>query len=139
MAVMRTFSFSQTDLEIIQHERFQHPHPRVQQKMEVLWLKSQGLSHEEIGQFAGVSRRTVQRVLDDYLAGGIDQVHQISFRRPESELLKHKDTLEDYFLVNPPASAAQAQAVIEKLTGIKRGLTQVRRFLKKVSTSAIAR
>jgi transposase len=139
MAVMRTFSFSQTDLEIIQHERFHHPHPRVQQKMEVLWLKSQGLTHEEIGQFAGVSRRSVQRVLDDYLAGGIGQVRQISFRRPESELLKHKDTLEDYFLENPPASAAQAQAVIEKLTGIKRGLTQVRRFLKKVSTSAIAR
>ena len=131
--------YRKTDLETIQHERFHHPHPRVQQKMEVLWLKSQGLTHEEIGQFASVSRRTVQRVLDDFLAGGIGQVRKLSFRQPESELLKHKNTLEDYFLENPPASAAQAQAVIEKLTGVKRGLTQVRQFLKKVSTCAIAR
>jgi transposase len=130
MAVMRTFSFSQTDLETIQHQRYHHPRPRVQQRMEVLWLKSQGITHEQIGHLADVSRRTVQRVLDDYLAGGIEQVRRLSFRRPESALLKHKGTLEEYFLDNPPASAAQAQAMIEKLTGIKRGLTQVRQFLK---------
>ena len=139
MAVMRTFSFSQADLEIIQLDRYQHPHPRVQQKMEVLWLKSQRFSHAAIGQLAGVSRRTVQRILDDYLAGGLDRARKLCFRKPESELLKHKDSLEDYFLHNPPASTGQAQAVIEKLTGIKRGLTQVRRFLKKVSTCVIAK
>lgn len=107
--------------------------------MEVLWLKSQGLTHQEIGRCAGVSRRTVQRILDAYLAGGIDEVRKISFRRPESELMKHKDTLEDYFLENPPASTLQAQVVIEKLTGIKRSLTQVRQFLKKVSAYGIAK
>jgi len=136
---MRTFSFSQTDLDIIQHDRYRHPHPRVQQKMEVVWLKSQGLTHTEIGELAGVSRRTVQRILDAYLAGGLDQVRKLSFRRPESELAKYRGTLEDYFLENPPASTAQAQAAIEKLTGIKRGLTQVRRFLKKVSICATAK
>lgn len=136
---MRTFSFSQADLDVIQRDRYHHPHPRVQQKMEVLWLKSQGLTHADIGELAAVSRRTVQRILDDYLAGGLDQVRKLSFRRPESELVKHQGTLEDYFLEHPPASSVQAQAVIEKLTGIKRGLTQVRRFLKKVSTCAIAR
>jgi transposase len=139
MAVMRTFLFNPTDLDLIQHDRYQHPHPRVQQKMEVLWLKSQGLTHAHIGQLAGVSRRTVQRILDAYLAGGLDQVRKLSFHRPESELMKHRGTLEDYFLENPPASTAQAQAAIEKLTGIKRGLTQVRRFLKKVSTCVTAK
>jgi transposase len=139
MAVMRTFSFSQADSDIIQHDRYHHPHPRVQLKMEVLWLKSQGLTHASIGELAGASRRTVQRILDAYLAGGLDQVRRLCFRRPESELVKHQATLEDYFLENPPASTAQAQAAIEKLTGIKRGLTQVRRFLKKVSTCAIAK
>lgn len=136
---MRTFSFSEADVDTIHQERYRHPHPRVQQKMEVLWLKSQGCTHADIGDLAGVSRRTVQRILDDYLAGGLDQVRKLSFRRPESELLRHKDTLEDYFLAYPPASTAQAQAVIEQLTGVKRGLTQVRQFLKKVSTCATAR
>jgi transposase len=107
--------------------------------MEVLWLKSQGLTHAEIGELAGVSRRTVQRILDAFLAGGLEQVRKLSFRRPVSDLAKFQGTLEDYFVEHPPASTAQAQAAIEKLTGIKRGLTQVRQFLKKVSTSAIAR
>jgi transposase len=109
------------------------------QKMEVLWLKSQSLTHAHIGELAGVSRRTVQRILDAYVAGGLEQVRKLSFRRPESELAKYRGTLEDFFLEHPPASTAQAQAAIEKLTGIKRGLTQVRRFLKKVSTSATAK
>ncbi len=136
---MRTFVFPQTDLDLIQHDRYHHPHPRVQQKMEVLWLKSQNLTHARIGELAGVSRRTVQRILDAYLVGGLPQVRTLSFRRPQSELANYRDTLEDYFLEHPPASAAQAQAAIERLTGIKRGLTQVRRFLKKVSSCATAR
>ena len=136
---MRTVNFDPAVLDAIRHDRYHHPHPRVQQKMEVLWLKSQGVTHAEIGKLAGVSRRTVQRILDDYRAGGLDQVRTLSFRRPQSELLQHQGTLEDYFLEHLPASTAQAQAVIEQLTGIRRGLTQVRQFLKKVSTSAIAR
>jgi transposase len=38
--------------------------------------------------------------------------------------------LEEYFRAHPPRSAKQAQAVIERQTGIRRGLTQVRHFLK---------
>lgn len=136
---MRTFSFSEADLDAIQHERYHHPHPRVQQRMEVLWLKSQGITHQEIGRLAGASRRTVQRILDGYLAGGLATIRSLSFRRPASALQQHKDTLEDYFLENPPASIAQAQAAIEKLTGIHRGQTQVRQFLKKVLDCAGAR
>jgi hypothetical protein len=37
----------------------------VQQKMEVLWLKSQGCTHEDIARLAAVSRRSAQRYLDE--------------------------------------------------------------------------
>jgi hypothetical protein len=40
---MRTFCFSEEELKAIEHERYHHPHPHVQRKMEVLWLKSHGL------------------------------------------------------------------------------------------------
>jgi hypothetical protein len=42
---MRRFTFTPEDLATIRRDRYQHPHPRVQQKMEDLWLKSQGLSY----------------------------------------------------------------------------------------------
>jgi len=139
VTAMRAFSFSQEVLAAIRHERYQHPHPRVQQKMEVLWLKSHGLPHADIACFADVSRRTVQRYLDEFAAGGLEQLRRIPWQGTPSELVQHQATLEDHFLVDPPHSAAQAQAVIEQLSGVRRSLTQVRAFLKKHSACAGAR
>jgi transposase len=136
---MRTFSFSQAVLDALRHECYHHPHPRVQQKMEVLWLKSHGLTHEQIARLADVSRRTVQRYLDEFQEGGLDRLRRLPWQGPPSELAPHQATLEDYFLENPPRSAQQAQAVIEQQTGVRRGLTQVRAFLKKLSACAGAR
>jgi transposase len=136
---VRTFDFSQQDLEAIGHERYYHPHPRVQQKMEVLRLKHLGYTHTAIATAAGVSRRTVQRYLDAYLAGGLDGVRRLAWKGTSSALTEHSDRLEEYFLEHPPRSTAEAQAAIERLTGVRRGLTQVRGFLKKVSACAGAR
>jgi hypothetical protein len=54
-------------------------------------------------------------------------------------LTDHQTSLEDYFLENPPRSTRAAQAAIEEQTGVRRGLTQVRAFLKKLSACAGAR
>jgi hypothetical protein len=128
---MRTFTFSQEVLEAIRYQRYHHPHPRVQQKMEVLWLKSQNLTHDEIARLADVSRRSVQRYLDEFLAGGLEQISCLPWQGTAAALDAHAGTLEDYFLENPPRSTREAQAALERLTGIRRGLTQVRAFLKK--------
>jgi transposase len=127
---MRTITFSAEDLQALAHERYHHPDPRVQRKMEVLWLKSHRLPHDAIAAYADVSRRTVQRYLDEYLEGGLPRLRQCRWHRPEGALAEHSASLEEHFLAHPPRSAKQAQAVIEQRTGIRRGLTQVRRFLK---------
>lgn len=58
-SALRHFTFTAEDLDTIRHERYHPPHPRVQQKMEVLWLKRQGFTHEDIARLADVSRRSV--------------------------------------------------------------------------------
>lgn len=133
---MRAFTFTDQDLAAIRHDRFYHPHPRVQQKMEVLWLKSKGLPHVEIARLTELGRRTVQRYLDAYLDGGIAAVKRLGWRGARNQLAEHRSDLEAHFLENPPRSAAEARAAIEELTGVRRGLTQVRQFLKKLSTCA---
>lgn len=130
---MRTFTFDEQTVAAIRHDRYQHPHPRVQRKMEVLWLKSRGLTHAEIAELAGVSPRSVQRYLDEYEAGGLDGVRRLNWSGKPCALDEHRDSLEDYFLEHPPRSVREAQAAIERLTGIRRGLSQVRAFLKKKS------
>ena len=128
---MRHFIFTPEVLATLRHDRYHHPHPRVQQKMEVLWLKSQGCTHEDIARLAAVSRRSVQRYLDAFERGGLDQLRRLGWKGKSCELDEHRDCLEDYFAQNPPRGAREAQQAIERLTGIRRGLSQVRAFLKK--------
>jgi len=136
---MRHFTFTSEDLDAIRHERSHHPHPRVQQKMEVLWLKSQGLTHEDIARLADVSRRSVQRYLGEFAAGGLGRIRRLPCKGKANELTAHQASLEDYFLEHPPHSTREAQAAIERETGVRRGLTQVRAFFKKLSACAGAR
>ena len=136
---MRSFTFTPEVLATLRHERYHHPHPRVQQKMEVLWLKSHGCTHTEIARLAAVSRRSVQRYLDELLAGGLDRLRRVPWPGAASALVPHQAALEDYFVAHPPRSAHEAQAAIEQRTGVRRGLTQVRSFLKKLSACAGAK
>jgi transposase len=136
---MRRFTFATEDLNVIRHERYHHPHPRVQQQMEVLWLKSQGCTHEAIAALADVSRRSVQRYLDEFADGGLERIRRLPWKGKTNELAKHHASLEDYFLENPPRSTRAAQAAIQEQTGVRRGLTQVRAFLKKLSVWVGAR
>lgn len=136
---MRRFCLTSEDLDAIRYERYHHPHPRVQQKMEVLWLKSQGFTHEDIARLADVSRRSVQRYLDEFAAGGLERIRHLPWKGKANELAAQRASLEDYFLEHPPRSAREAQAAIERETGIRRGLTQVRAFLKKLSACVGAR
>jgi transposase len=127
---MRQFSFTAADLQAIAHDRYHHPHPHVQRKMEVLWLKSHDLPHEQIATLAGVSVRTVARYLNDYLEGGLAQLRRCNWQGPTSALAEHEQSLEEYFWDHPPRTTKEAAAVIADQTGIQRGLTQVRAFLK---------
>jgi transposase len=136
---MRHFTFTPEALAAIGHDRYHHPHPRVQQKMEVLWLKSQGCTHEDIARLAAVSRRSVQRYLDAFAAGGLERLRCLPWKGKPNELAAYQTSLEEYFVGHPPRSTREAQAAIEQQTGIRRGLTRARAFLKKLSGCAGAR
>lgn len=123
-------TFTPEDIEQLHYERFHHPHPRVQRKMEALYLKSQGYPHWEIAQLIRVTEPTLLSYFRDYQVGGMAQLKELTFYRPQSELKQHQESLEAYFRVHPPKTLAQAAAKIEELTGIVRSREQVRQFLQ---------
>jgi len=127
---MRPITFTVDDQRALAHDRYHYPDPRVQRKMEVLWLKSHGLGHDAIAAYADVSRRTVQRYLNEYHEGGLPRLRRCQRHQPQSVLAEHQDSLEEYFRKHPVRSAKQARAIIEQQTGVRRGLSQVRHFLK---------
>jgi hypothetical protein len=48
----------------------------------------------------------------------------------ERSIADFSGTIEQYFSENPPSSILETSAKIEELTGVKRGETQTRKFLK---------
>src|SRR5215470_3254812 len=131
-SAMPRITFTDDDLSAIAFERYYHPEPFVQRKFEVLWLKSQGLAHHDIARLAGVSRASVQRYLREFLTGGLDAIRRYPWRGQRSALDGHRASLEDHFRQHPPRSVQEAQHVIEQRTGLRRGATQVRRFLRRL-------
>lgn len=117
--------------KILNYERYHHPVPLVQRRMEVLWLKSHGLSHELIAKLAGISENTMREYFQLYEEGGTEKLKEVNFYRPESKLNDHITSLEAYFREHPPATIKEAQNEIKDLTGIERSETQVGEFLKK--------
>src|SRR3954462_13880093 len=121
---MRTITFTADDRLALARLRYHHPDPRVQRKIEVLWLKSHGLGHDRIAAYAGVSRRTVQRHLDEYLEGGLERLCRRPRHQPRAALIEHEVSLEEHFETHPVRSVKHARTIIEQRTGIRRGLTQ---------------
>ena len=129
---MRHFTFTPEVLAAIRHDRYHHPHPRVQRKMEALLLKAKGLPHRQIASCVGVCENTVRSYFQQYQSGGIEALKRLEFRRPESRLEAYHDTIEAYFQEHPVTTIAEAVKRIEDLTGLKRSPTQVGIFLKKL-------
>lgn len=124
--------FGRAMIDALDYERFHHPSPRVQKKMEVVYLKSTGMSHKEICRICRISKTTLTAYLRQYLDGGVEGLKQLGYKGQPSTLNEHKGTLEGYFKEHPPRTIAEAQAAIERMTGIKRSPTQVGMFLKRI-------
>jgi transposase len=124
--------------DALNYERYHHPLPLVQRRMEAVWLKSHGLPHGQIAQLVNITENTLRDYFQLYLEGGVERLKEVAIQGPESALQEHYASLEAYFHAHPPATIKAAQNKIEALTGIKRSETQVRAFLKKHSISGAA-
>ena len=129
---MIRIEFSVQDVKKLDHDRYHHPHPKIQKKMEVLYLKAKGLSHREICRVSGVSHTTLVSYLRQYAEGGHESLKELRYQGRPNELSEHKKVLQTYFHKHPPRNISEACLVIEKLTGITRKPTQIRIFLKRI-------
>ena len=127
---MDKVEFTTTERDALRYWRFHHPHPRVQLKMEALYLKSQGLAPADICRLCSISKPTFYRYLHTYHDGGIAALKEVPFYRRQSPLAAYRTSIEADFRQRPPASVAEAAARIADLTGLERGPTQVRQFFK---------
>jgi transposase len=121
---------TEDEQRIVNEERTSHPNLQVRDKMWTIWLLHCGLTRQKAAEIVGVSRATVQRYVDAYRQGGLDGLRCSNVQRPGSELAAFRDIIRASFEEQPACTIAEACDRIEKLTGIRRSPTQVRKFLK---------
>src|SRR4029077_5469801 len=115
---------------IVNEERVAHPNLRVREKMLVLWLLHCGATREKAAEIAGVSRATVQRYVAAFRDRGLEGLRQWSPHRPWSEMAAYRDVIRESFEKQPAGTVAEACDRLFQLTGLRRGPSQVRKFLK---------
>jgi transposase len=123
-------NLKEDDVQLLVEGRYTQAHPRVMQKYDALHLKSYNLANTKICDILGICNNTLLSFFRQYNEGGLRRLKEINFNQPESDLKSYSSSIEKYFEENPPQSISEAAAKIEALTGIKRGETQVRKFLK---------
>jgi len=129
---MIKIEFTSEEIDDLHYERFNYPAPRVQLKMEVLYLKSQGLSHGTIQSLCKISSVTLAEYLRQYIEGGVERLKLNLHKGKRNELQPHQESLKEIFMEKPPRSTKEAAQIIKEHTGIERKLTQVREFMKRM-------
>jgi transposase len=121
---------TEDEQRVVNDERESHPESHVRRKMLVLWSLQCGLKRQQAATLAGVGLATVQRYVAAYRDGGLEGLRRWNVQGPLSDLATFRDVIRESFERQPVSTIAEACARIERLTGLQRGQTQVRRFLK---------
>jgi len=121
---------SESEQAIVASERFSHSELHVRRKMLVLWAVHTGLTRLQAAKVAGVGRATAQRYLAAYRDGGLEGLRRWGVVGPVSELASHIDAIKASLSESPVRTIAEAADRIQQVTGLHRGLTQTRVFLK---------
>lgn len=82
----------------------------------------------------GVSYNTVKKYSDMIKAGTLAELFVDNTHKNKSELEKYTEVLLTELDKNPTRTLRETAVIIEKVTGLKRSLPQVSKFLKKTDT-----
>lgn len=122
---------SDEEQAVVQQARLEHPSLVVRRRLDVLWLLHHGHTRAEAAAITGVTRKTAQEYVALYRSGGLQALRHTERPVPVSQLEAHAETLLASFRQQPVRSVAEAAERIERLTGLRRGPSQVRAFLRR--------
>ena len=137
MSTLSIPTITKNDMKFIKKNRTKHPNKKIRDRLHVLWLTQQFEDAKYIAVLADVSVRQVFNVIKIYREQGMDGILAIQHNKQESKLMGFSDLIEKEFAEQPPSSLKEARDRIFKLTGIKRSITQIGQFLKKLGMKYI--
>ena len=133
---MRTFNIDESERIILNHQRFYYPCPIVQKRISAVYLKYiLHLSDTKIGVIVDLHRNMVSHWSKIYQLEGYDALCKVGYGTNNSKMAEYSESIEASLVKTPPKKITEAIFRIEQLTGIKRGITQVKKFVKQLGFS----
>jgi transposase len=122
---------SEADKNTASYEFANNHSRKIRLRMLCVVLKFYGLDHTLIALILICHRNTVGNYMRTYGNSGLAGLKQLNYVSGESKLEAHWLDIDPALEANPPRTLKEAASKIFKISGIKRGLSQVSSFLKK--------
>lgn len=108
-------------------------HYKINQRMHFLYLKYKGYQNKMIADILSVTLKTIYEWQNIYEENDLDTLATLNYKGQPSKLNQFAEQLVFDFIINPFATLKEAQDHIEKTTGLKRSLPQIKDFIKRVN------
>ena len=129
---MRTINLSTSETGKLNYERYYYPCPIVQKRIQAVYLKAiLNKSDSEIGRIVDLHRNGVALWVNIYLHQGFEALCKVDYGKNKSQLELFTDSIVTSFEKRPPSKVSEALSRIVEMTGIKRGVSQIRSFLQR--------
>jgi len=125
-------NFTEEEIDLLKEEKACNTHPIIRKRVEVVYLKSIGISNQLIEKIVSVTHTTVTNYLKLYQQGGIEALKQLNYKGQKSKLHDFKEEIVESIEQNPVGSLKEAKARIAEITGIELSLNQIKEYLDKV-------
>jgi len=104
---------------------------RVGKQILLIILLVFGVERKKMRELLGVSDVTLCKYGKALKNENLESIFEQNYNHPQSELEKYRDVIECELEANPQATRRGAAVKIEEITGIKRSLPRIGKFLKK--------
>jgi transposase len=110
---------------------------RVGKQILVIALQVFGVEKKRIKALLGTSDVTLSKYSKALKNEDLQSVFEQNYNQPQSELEKYREMIELELENNPQATRRGAAVRIEEITGIKRSLPRIGKFLKKGASKVV--
>jgi ABC-type phosphate transport system auxiliary subunit len=110
---------------------------RVGKQILVITLLVFGVEKKRIKALLSISDVTLSKYSKAQKNEDFQSIFKQNYNQPQSELEKHRETIELELENNPQPTRRGAAVIIEEMTGIKRSLPRIGKFLKKGASKAV--
>jgi transposase len=125
-------NLSEDEIRELNYKRFRENKPILQKRLHAVYIKAtMRVSNEFIGSLLDVHRNSVDHWQHLYMEKGMEGLTALHYKPQKSELEFYTTHVKAHFSDGFIHTVKEFSHKLQELTGLSRGLTQVRRFIKK--------